>query len=182
MDGHRDVIGLVNRGQPLKPDDWGTLRAWAWGASRGLDYLEALSAVRTPSTYPWMRIELIALCAPRLTFVSYGVPEKGDAKWLDRKGSAEKMPPFNMGLLDGQLAWLSMTADRPTALIGNISLPGGTSSSTVYIFRRNVARARLAKSRSKGSGLPRHSWRVARGLPTLQEPTAHRDSGSKSLP
>jgi hypothetical protein len=34
------VIGLVNRGQPRKPDDWGALRAWAWGASRVLDYLE----------------------------------------------------------------------------------------------------------------------------------------------
>ena len=31
--------------------------------------------------------ELIALCAPRLTFISYGVPEKGDAKWLDQQGS-----------------------------------------------------------------------------------------------
>src|SRR5437773_8549648 len=28
-----------------------------------------------------------ALCAPRLTFISYGVPEKGDAKWLDQQGS-----------------------------------------------------------------------------------------------
>jgi hypothetical protein len=34
------VIGLVNKGQPRSPDDWGTLRAWAWGASRALDYLE----------------------------------------------------------------------------------------------------------------------------------------------
>ena len=75
--------------------------------------------------------ELIALCAPRLTFVSYGVPEKGDAKWLDQQGSYmaavaaqpafrllgaktlgvsddymnERMPPVNTGLLDGQLAW-----------------------------------------------------------------------------
>lgn len=32
------VIGLVNKGQPRSPDDWGVLRAWAWGASRALDY------------------------------------------------------------------------------------------------------------------------------------------------
>jgi hypothetical protein len=75
--------------------------------------------------------ELIALCAPRPTFISYGVPEKGDARWLDHQGSymaavaagpvfrllgardlgtsddyrKEKMPAVNVGLLGGQLAW-----------------------------------------------------------------------------
>jgi hypothetical protein len=75
--------------------------------------------------------ELIALCAPRLTFLSYGIPEKGDAKWLDHQGSymaaigagpvfkllgardlgvssdynKEKMPAVNVGMLDGELAW-----------------------------------------------------------------------------
>src|SRR5262249_20908515 len=75
--------------------------------------------------------ELIALCAPRPTFISYGVPEKGDAKWLDHQGSfmaaiaaqpgfrllgaeglgrsddhkTEKVPAVNVSLLDGQLAW-----------------------------------------------------------------------------
>jgi len=36
----RGIIGLANKGQPRKLDDWGVLRAWAWGASRGIDYLE----------------------------------------------------------------------------------------------------------------------------------------------
>jgi len=39
------IIGLVNKGQPRKLDDWGTLRAWAWGASRALDYFESDKAV-----------------------------------------------------------------------------------------------------------------------------------------
>ncbi|MFL5739649.1 MAG: alpha/beta hydrolase family protein [Flavisolibacter sp.] len=34
------IIGLVNKGQPRKADDWGALKAWAWGASRALDYFE----------------------------------------------------------------------------------------------------------------------------------------------
>ena len=75
--------------------------------------------------------QLIALCAPRLTFISYGVPERGDAKWLDQQGSymaavaaqpvfrllgvkdlgvsndymKERMPAVNVSMLDGHLAW-----------------------------------------------------------------------------
>ncbi len=205
----RGTIGLVNHGQPRKPDQWGALRAWSWGAARGLDYLETDPAVDakhvgiegvsrygkaalvtlafeprfamgligssgeggaklnrrnfgeaveslTGGEYHWMAgnfmkygasdavfgsknasdlpidaHELIALCAPRLTFISYGIPEQGDAKWLDQKGSymatvaagavfkllgakdlgvsndcrTEQMPPVNTGLLNGELAW-----------------------------------------------------------------------------
>jgi len=39
------VIGLVNRGQPRGLEDWGALRAWAWGASRALDYFETDKSV-----------------------------------------------------------------------------------------------------------------------------------------
>ena len=206
----KGIIGLVNKGQPRKPDDWGSLRAWAWGAARGLDYLEtdptvdakkvgiegvsrygkaalvamafeprfamvlvgssgaggaklhrrnfgeAVENLTGSGEYHWMAgnflkygaaestfgsrnardlpvdaHELIALCAPRLTFISYGVPERGDAHWLDQQGSymatvaagpvfrllgardlgekedyrTAKMPPVNTGLLEGELAW-----------------------------------------------------------------------------
>jgi hypothetical protein len=206
----RGIIGLVNKGQPRKPGDWGSLRAWAWGAARGLDYLEtdtlvdakkvgiegvsrygkaalvtlafeqrfavgligssgkggaalgrrvfgeAVESLTGTGEYHWMAgnylkygteessfgkktgcdltvdsHELIALCAPRLTFISYGIPEKGDAKWLDQTGSymatvaagaafkllgvkdigvsndylSEKMPPMLTDMLDGELAW-----------------------------------------------------------------------------
>ncbi len=33
------IIGLVNKGQPRKMDDWGVLRAWAWADSRAMDFL-----------------------------------------------------------------------------------------------------------------------------------------------
>jgi hypothetical protein len=39
------IIGLANHGQPRKLDDWGTLRAWAWGVSRIIDYFQTDKAV-----------------------------------------------------------------------------------------------------------------------------------------
>jgi hypothetical protein len=39
------IIGLVNKGQPRQPDDWGSLRAWAWGVSRAMDYFETDKSV-----------------------------------------------------------------------------------------------------------------------------------------
>jgi len=39
------IIGLANQGQPRNLDDWGVLRAWAWGASRALDYFETDKSV-----------------------------------------------------------------------------------------------------------------------------------------
>jgi hypothetical protein len=39
------IIGLVNKGQRRKVDDWGALKAWAWGASRALDYFETDKSV-----------------------------------------------------------------------------------------------------------------------------------------
>ena len=206
----KGIIGLVNKGQHRKPEDWGSLRAWAWGAARGLDYLEtdptvnakqvgiegvsrygkaalvtmafeprfamgfiassgeggaklhrrdfgeAVENLTGSGQYHWMSgsflkygaeessfgrkdandipvdaHQLIALCAPRPTFISYGIPEKGDANWLDQQGSymatvaaqpafrllgardlgvtedyrTAQKPDVNAGLVEGELAW-----------------------------------------------------------------------------
>lgn len=34
------IIGLCNKGERRSPEDWGALRAWGWGASRFIDYLQ----------------------------------------------------------------------------------------------------------------------------------------------
>lgn len=39
------IIGLVNRGAPRKPDDWGVLAAWSWGLSRAADLLQRLPSI-----------------------------------------------------------------------------------------------------------------------------------------
>lgn len=39
------IIGLSNRGQPRKLDDWGVLKAWAWGAEQARHYFEVDKAV-----------------------------------------------------------------------------------------------------------------------------------------
>lgn len=206
----RGIIGLVNKGQPRKPDDWGSLRAWAWGASRALDYLETDPAVDAKHVgisglsrygkaalvamayeprfavgligssgeggaklhrrnwgeqvenltgsgeYHWMAgsflkyggplapcdlpvdaHELIALCAPRPTFISYGASTGRGAEgtWVDQKGSfmaaaaagpayrllgkkdlgTTEMPPVGTALVDGELAWRMHSGGHTTA-------------------------------------------------------------------
>ena len=39
------IIGLANHGQPRKLEDWGALKAWAWGAHEALRYFETDKAV-----------------------------------------------------------------------------------------------------------------------------------------
>jgi lysophospholipase L1-like esterase len=114
-----------------------------WMAGNFLKYgaSQASFGSRNAGNLPVDSNELIALCAPRLTFISYGVPEMGDSKWLDQQGSFmasvaagavfrllgakdlgvtddyhhAKMPPVNTGLLDGQLAWRQHDAGHTDA-------------------------------------------------------------------
>jgi peptidoglycan/xylan/chitin deacetylase (PgdA/CDA1 family) len=84
------IIGLVNKGQPRKPDDWGTLRAWAWGASRAIDYFETDKAVNAKqigieglSRYGKAAIVTMAY-EPRLAIAFVGSSGAGGTKILRR--------------------------------------------------------------------------------------------------
>ena len=36
----KGIIGLCNKGEYRKPTDWGSLRAWGWGASKMIEYFQ----------------------------------------------------------------------------------------------------------------------------------------------
>ncbi|HAZ24885.1 MAG TPA: acetylxylan esterase, partial [Algoriphagus sp.] len=84
------IIGLVNEGQPRKLDDWGTLKAWAWGASKALDFLESDDlinqekiAIEGLSRYG--KAALVALAyEPRFSLGLIGSSGAGGAKLLRR--------------------------------------------------------------------------------------------------
>ena len=62
----KGIIGLTNKGQYRKPDDWGVLRAWAWGADRAIDYFETNKAVNAKEVAieghsRWGKAALLAL-------------------------------------------------------------------------------------------------------------------------
>ncbi|WP_315823612.1 hypothetical protein [Paraflavitalea speifideaquila] len=84
------IIGLVNKGQSRKPDDWGALRAWAWGASRAIDYFETDKAVDAKrlgieglSRYGKATIVAMAY-EPRLAIAFVGSSGAGGVKLLRR--------------------------------------------------------------------------------------------------
>jgi hypothetical protein len=84
------IIGLVNEGEPRKPDDWGTLRAWTWGASRTLDYFEADKAVDETrigieGLSRYGKAALVAMAyEPRIAIGFIGSSGAGGAKILHR--------------------------------------------------------------------------------------------------
>jgi len=90
----KGIIGLCNKGQPRKPDDWGSLRAWAWGAARGLDYLEVDLAVDAKKVgiegvSRFGKAALVTMAfEPRFAVVMVGSSGEGGAK-LHRRNFGE---------------------------------------------------------------------------------------------
>jgi hypothetical protein len=84
------IIGLVNKGKPRKPDDWGTLRAWAWGASRAIDYFETDADVDEKrigieGLSRYGKAALVAMAyEPRIAIGFIGSSGAGGAKLLHR--------------------------------------------------------------------------------------------------
>ncbi|HLK03144.1 MAG TPA: hypothetical protein VKT53_01795 [Candidatus Acidoferrum sp.] len=85
------IIGLVNKGQPRKVDDWGALRAWAWGASRAIDYFETdkdvdAKQIGIEGLSRYGKAALLAMAyEPRIAIGFIGSSGEGGAKILRRK-------------------------------------------------------------------------------------------------
>ena len=90
------IIGLTNKGQPRKLDDWGALRAWAWGASRALDYFATDSSVDATQVgieglSRYGKATLVAMAYdPRLAIAFVGSSGEGGAK-LSRRNFGEQV-------------------------------------------------------------------------------------------
>lgn len=70
------IIGLMNRGQSRKADDWGSLRAVAWAASRALDYFETDKSVDARRVgleghSRWGKLTLVAMAYDQRFAVAY---------------------------------------------------------------------------------------------------------------
>ncbi len=91
------IIGLMNKGQPRGPADWGALRAWAWGTSRAMDYLETDKAVDAKQVgleghSRFGKAALVAMAYdPRFAIVYSSSSGEGGAK-LYRHIFGEQMP------------------------------------------------------------------------------------------
>ena len=86
----KGIIGICNKGQNRKPDDWGTLRAWAWGASRAIDYFETNPEIDTKriaieGLSRYGKAALVAMAfEPRIAMGCIGSSGAGGAKILRR--------------------------------------------------------------------------------------------------
>jgi hypothetical protein len=86
----KGIIGLVNKGAPRKKDDWGALRAWAWGAGRAIDYFATINEVDETKVVieglsRYGKAALVAFAyEPRIAIGFIGSSGAGGAKILRR--------------------------------------------------------------------------------------------------
>jgi hypothetical protein len=90
----KGIIGLVNKGNFRKPDDWGSLRALAWGADRAIDYFETDKAVNAKQVAieghsRWGKAALVTLAYdPRMATAYVSSSGEGGAK-IHRRNAGE---------------------------------------------------------------------------------------------
>jgi hypothetical protein len=102
------IIGLVNRGQPRTLEDWGVLAAWAWGASRTLDYLETDAAVDAKQVgleghSRWGKATIVAMALDQRFAIAYvSSSGEGGAK-LHRRNFGQ---PLNAVTIPEEYHWL----------------------------------------------------------------------------
>lgn len=103
------IIGLVNKGQPRKPDDWGALAAWSWGASRAIDYFETDPAVDAKQVgleghSRYGKATLVAMALdPRLAIAFVSSSGEGGAK-LHRRNFGQ---PLNAVTIPEEYHWMA---------------------------------------------------------------------------
>jgi hypothetical protein len=103
------IIGLVNKGQPRKLDDWGVLEAWAWGAGRALDYFETDPAVDAKHVgleghSRWGKATLVAMAFdPRFSIAYVSSSGEGGAR-LHRRNYGE---PLDAVCIPEEYHWMA---------------------------------------------------------------------------
>lgn len=84
------IIGLTNKGKHRSPQDWGVLRAWAWGAERAMDYYETnpkidASKIGIEGTSRYGKAALVTMAFdPRFSLGFIGSSGAGGASLLRR--------------------------------------------------------------------------------------------------
>lgn len=103
------IIGLANKGQPRKLDDWGVLSAWAWGASKALDYFETDKAVDAKKVgleghSRWGKATVVAMALDQRFAIAYVSSSGEGGARLHRRDSGE---PLDAVTIPEEYHWMA---------------------------------------------------------------------------
>jgi hypothetical protein len=159
------IIGLMNKGQPRGLDDWGALKAWAWGAGRLLDYLETDKSVdaKQVGIEGHSRLGKAALVAmaydPRFAVLYSSSSGEGGAK-LYRHIYGEPLSH----LMNSQLyLWMSPNMLKYAGLLTPGDLPVDNHELIALCAPRPVF-VGAGSMAENGPGKPGDGWADARGM------------------